>query len=92
VRQGAETVSTRQVQIEKQQIGARVVFQDSEQSGDILRFKCLALRTRRSDCAAQRVAIQRVIINDENFVFDMCVPTTLVESRRARRESIIDVG
>jgi hypothetical protein len=50
------------------------MVQDVEQPSDALRFEGLALRARRSDGAAKRVAIERVIINDENFVFDMGVP------------------
>jgi hypothetical protein len=44
-----------------------------EQPGDTFRLEGLALRARRSDGAAQRVAIQRVIIDDEDFVFDIGV-------------------
>jgi hypothetical protein len=50
-----------------------VTLQRIEQPGDALRFEALAVRARRGDGAAKRVAIQRVIINDENFVFDVSV-------------------
>jgi hypothetical protein len=71
--QGAEAVRTRQIQIEEQQIGARTKFQGVEQPGDALGLEGLALRACGSDGAAQRVAIERVIINDENFVLDVSV-------------------
>lgn len=73
VRQGAEAVRTGQIQIEEQQIGARMKFQRVEQPCDALGLEGLALRTCRGNGAAQRVAIQRVIIDDENFVFDVSV-------------------
>jgi hypothetical protein len=68
-----------------------VALQDIEQLGDALRFEDLALRARRSDGAAKRIAIERVIINDKNFVFDNGRFLRLWSKVAARAESLLSM-
>ena len=68
MRQGAEAVGTRHIQIQQQQIGARMLLEGVKQAGDAIGFEELAVGAALRDGAPERGAEQRMIIDNEDFV------------------------
>jgi hypothetical protein len=70
MRQRAEAIGPGQVQVQQQQIGSRMPLERIEQTGDAFGLEDLAVGTRRPDRTLERRAVQRMVIDDENFVSD----------------------
>jgi hypothetical protein len=68
MRQGTEAVGARQVQIQKQQIGVRVLLEDVEQAGDAVGLQKFTVRAGCRNGALKRRTEQRMVIDDEDFV------------------------
>src|ERR1700685_2981334 len=79
MRQGAEAIGAGQVQVQQQQIGARMVFESNEQAGNAFRLEDIAIGARGCDRTLERRTVQRMVIDDEYFVSD----------RQARRRPTI---
>src|ERR1700722_11314134 len=68
MRQRTETIGAGQIQIQQQQVRARMPLKDIEQACDTVSLVELAVGAGRRDRAPQRGAIQRMIVDDEDFV------------------------
>src|ERR1700722_2011046 len=68
MRQRTETIGTGQIQIQQQQIRARMLLEDVEQARDTVGLVELAIGAGCRDRAPQCGAIQRMIVDDEDFV------------------------
>src|ERR1700723_771211 len=68
MRQCTETIGTGQIQIQQQQIRARMLLQDVKQPRDTVGLVELAIGAGRRHRAPQRGAIQWMVVDDEDFV------------------------
>ena len=68
MREGVESIGSGQVQIQEQQIHARMLIESVEEAADAVGLENLDVHASRRDGAVERQAIQRMVINDEYFV------------------------
>jgi len=68
MRESAQAIGSRQVQVKQQQVGVWVLLESVKQRGDRIRVYELAVRTGSCKGALESRAEQRVVINDDNFV------------------------
>src|SRR3984957_15495043 len=68
MRQCTEAIRAGQIQIQQQQVRARMLLKNIEQARDTVGLVELAVGAGRRDRAPQRGAIQREVVDDEDFV------------------------
>jgi hypothetical protein len=83
MRQNAEAVRARKLQVQQQQIGVRTPFEGVKQACHAIGLEELAIFAGGRDSAPERCAVQRMVIDDEDFVVHLRAVAWLDVSHRA---------
>src|SRR5271169_3981938 len=70
MRERTEAVRSRQVQIEQQQIGMRVLLERCEHAANAVGLQELHVAAGRGNGTRERRAVQRMVIGNEDLVID----------------------
>jgi len=81
MRERAEAVRARQVQVQQQQIGVWMLLEGIEQAGNAIGLQELTVGAGRSNGAPQRRAEQRMVIDNEDFIIHGQAPVRRVRPR-----------